>query len=168
MKDRICKIKQYLNYILRWINQNIPAILRTLLNLQIKLWKALQQANFTTSTSEFLNKIPNRNKISNELFNLFEAEISVEQIIKSINSEANSKFPGNDSHTAEFYKHLSNKLAPVLLDVYNSWGKLGFMGVTFRIGTISAIYKKDDEIYISKYTPISLLNLGYKIYPTNS
>ena len=37
LKDRICKIKQYLNYILMIINQNILAILRTFLNLKKKL-----------------------------------------------------------------------------------------------------------------------------------
>ena len=37
LKDRICKIKQYLNYILTIINQNILAILKTFLNLQKKL-----------------------------------------------------------------------------------------------------------------------------------
>ena len=37
LKDRICKIKQYLNYMLMIINQNILAILRTFLNLQKKL-----------------------------------------------------------------------------------------------------------------------------------
>ena len=37
LKDRTCKIKQYLNYILMIINQNILAILRTFLNLQKKL-----------------------------------------------------------------------------------------------------------------------------------
>ena len=34
LKDRICKIKQYLHYILMTINQNILAILRIFLNLQ--------------------------------------------------------------------------------------------------------------------------------------
>ena len=33
-KNRICKIKKYLNYILMIINQNILAILKTFLNLQ--------------------------------------------------------------------------------------------------------------------------------------
>ena len=37
LKDRICKIKQYLNYTLMIINQNILAIPRTFLNLQKKL-----------------------------------------------------------------------------------------------------------------------------------
>ena len=46
LKFRTCKIKQYLNYILMIINQNILPILGTFLNLQINLWKTLQQANF--------------------------------------------------------------------------------------------------------------------------
>ena len=37
LKDRICKIKQYLNYTLMIINENILAILRTYLNLAKKL-----------------------------------------------------------------------------------------------------------------------------------
>ena len=42
LKDRICKIKEYLNYILMIINQNILAILRIFLNLQKKFMR-----NFT-------------------------------------------------------------------------------------------------------------------------
>ena len=40
-----------------------------------KLWKTLHQANF--ATTEFVSKIPNRKKISNERFNLCETEISL-------------------------------------------------------------------------------------------
>ena len=72
-------------------------------------------------------------------------EISLHEIIKSINSETYNKFPGNDDLTEEFYKHFSNQLAPVLLDVWGFWGKLGTMGVTFRTGIISARYKKGDK-----------------------
>ena len=57
-------------------------------------------------------------KISNEQFNLCEAEISLDEIIKS-NSQTDES-PGNDGLTARFYKHFSNKLAPVLLDGYDS------------------------------------------------
>ena len=40
--------------------------------------------------------------------------------MKSKNSETNNKSPGNDGLAAEFLKHFSNELAPVLLDVCNS------------------------------------------------
>ena len=75
-------------------------------------------------------------KISNEHFNLCEAEISLDEIIESINSEANNKPPGIDNLAA------SNELASVLLDFYDSWGQLDTMGVTYRTGIISTIYKR--------------------------
>ena len=93
-------------------------------------------------------------------------ETSLDEIIKSINSETNNKSPGNDGLTAEFYKHFSNELTPVLLDVYDSWGKLGTISVTSRTRIISAIYKKGDKRDIDNYRPISFLKLYYKIYTT--
>ena len=66
---------------------------------------------FTAATIEFVCKIPNRKKISNEYFNFCEAEISLDEIIKFINSETNSKPPGNYGVAAKFYKHFSNELA---------------------------------------------------------
>ena len=86
------------------INQNTLAILRTFLNLQ-KYEKLYTKQTSTAATTEFLSKIPNRKKISNEHFNLCEAEISLDEIIKSVNSEINNKFTGNDGLTAEFYKN---------------------------------------------------------------
>ena len=38
--------------------------------------------------------------------------------------------------------NFSNELAPVLLDVYDSWGKVGTMDVTSRTGIIYVLYKK--------------------------
>ena len=59
------------------INQNIPAILRTFLNLQKKKYQKLYtKQTSTATTTEFLSQISNRKKISNEQFYLFEAEIS--------------------------------------------------------------------------------------------
>ena len=59
----------------------------------------------TAATTEFVCKIPNRKKISNEHFNLCETEISLDEIIKSINSETN-KPPSNDGLKAKFYNTL--------------------------------------------------------------
>ena len=87
-------------------------------------------------------KIPNRKKIYNEQFNLCEAKTILDDIIKFMNSQANNKSPGNNALTAEFYKHFTSELIPVLFYVYDSWGKLGTMGVTSRTGIISVIYKK--------------------------
>ena len=40
------------------------------------------------------------------------------------------------------------ELAPVLLDVYDSWGKLDTIGVIFSTGIISAICKKVTKIIL--------------------
>ena len=56
-------------------------------------------------------------------------ETSLDEIIKSTNSQTNNNSLGNDGLKAVFYKHFSNELAPVLLDVYDSWGKLGTISV---------------------------------------
>ena len=66
------------------INQNIQAILRTFLNLQKNYEKLGTKQTSTAATTEFISKIPNRKKISNERFNPCEAEISLDEIIKYI------------------------------------------------------------------------------------
>ena len=124
-----------------------------------KIMKLYTKWTSTAATTEFVCKIPNRKKISNEHFNLCEAEISLDEIIKSINSETNNKSPGNDGLKAEFHKHFSIELAPVLLHVYDSWRKLGTMGFISRTGVISIIYKNGDKKDIANYIPISHLNL---------
>ena len=76
--------------------------------------------------------------------------------IKSINSEINNKSPGNNGLTAEFYKHCSNELALVFLDVYDSWGKLDTMGVTSRTGISMIFYiKRVIKKRLQNYGPIS-------------
>ena len=53
----------------------------TFLNLQ-KNMKLYSKCTSTAATTEFVWKIPNRKKISNEQFNICEAEISLEEIYK--------------------------------------------------------------------------------------
>ena len=131
------------------INQNVLAILRTFFESAKKIMELYTKGTLKAAATEFVSNIPNRKKKSNEHFNLCETEISLDEIIKSINSETNNKPPGNDGLTAEFYRHFSNELAPVLLGVYDSWGKLDTMGVTYRSG-ISAIRAISKTNYFQK------------------
>ena len=120
------------------INQNILAILRIIFKSPKKIIELYTKWTSKADTTEFVWKIPNRKKISNEHFNVCEAEISLVEIIKSIKFDTNDKPPGSDGLTAEIYRHFLNELVPVLLGVYDSWGKFDTMGFTYR-GIISAI-----------------------------
>ena len=59
------------------------------------------------AVAELFSKISDKKKISNKQFHDCEANIFLEKVPKSINSQTNLKFSGNDSLTAKFYKHLS-------------------------------------------------------------
>ena len=59
------------------IHHNILAMLRTFLNLKKKIknnQKLYNKQTSTAVTTEFLSQIPKRKKMSNEQFNLCEAE----------------------------------------------------------------------------------------------
>ena len=126
----------------------------------------VKEANFKTFISKLFSKIPNRKKISNEQFQFCKATFSLEEVIKYVNSQSNSKCPGNNGLTAEFYKHFSNELSPILLDVYDSWDKLRTMEGSSRTRIISVVYKKSYKKDIPNYRLISPVNLDYNIKPT--
>ena len=84
-------------------------------------------------------------------------EISLDKIIKSINSQTNNTSSGNDGYTAEFYKHSSNELAPVLLDVYDYWGKLVTIAVISRTWIISVICKKTIKTILQTTDPYTTI-----------
>ena len=73
----------------------------------------IEEKTSKAATTKFFSKIPHRNKIPKEQLNLCDAKIYLDEIIKSINSQRNTKSLGNDTLTTEFYKHCSSDLAPV-------------------------------------------------------
>ena len=57
LKEKICKIKQFLNYTLMVINKNILAILRIFLNLQKYFMKNLYtKQTYATFSAKFLTE----------------------------------------------------------------------------------------------------------------
>ena len=69
---------------------------------------------------------------------IFETEISLHEVTKSINSQTNNK---SSMAYQQNYKYFSIKLSTILLDVHDSLEKLGTMGATSSTGIISVIYK---------------------------
>ena len=68
MKDRIFKIKEYLNYIPLIIDQNTLSNPKDIVKFYEKLYT--KETTFKAATVEFLSKISNRKKIYNERFKL--------------------------------------------------------------------------------------------------
>ena len=118
MKGSTRRTKLYQNYI-PTKNRKLLATRGRYLTLQKKIYENLYTIEKVSKSAinELLNKVSINKKISNEHFRLCEVEISLDEIIEAINSQQNNKSPGNDGLTAEFYKHFSNELAPILLEV---------------------------------------------------
>uniref|UniRef100_A0A8C7ZH32 Reverse transcriptase domain-containing protein n=1 Tax=Oryzias sinensis TaxID=183150 RepID=A0A8C7ZH32_9TELE len=93
-----------------------------------------------------------------------ENSVTLEEVKQAIKDLQSSKAPGPDGYTVEFYKSFIDRLAPVLLQVYNESLCLGRLPQTLYQATISVIHKKDkDPTSVSSYRPISLLNVDAKI-----
>ena len=108
LKEKIWKLQtifQLYNDDKKWKYSSNP---KDILKSEKKNYENSTPTSTATSATEFISKIPYRKKISNEHFNLLEAEISLDEIIKSINFETNNKSPGNDGVTSKFYKNFSN------------------------------------------------------------
>ena len=103
-----------------------------------------------TLMKSFIQKLSIKKKISNKQFHHYEANIFLEKVTKSINSQTNMKSSGNDSLTANFINTFQMNYPITFINnilsnnayVYQSWENLGTMGVSSRTGVISAIYKK--------------------------
>ena len=108
LKEKIWKLQtifQLYNDDKKWKYSSNP---KDILKSEKKNYENSTPTSTATSATEFISKIPYRKKISNEHFNLLEAEISLDEIIKSINFETNNKSPGNDGVSSKFYKNFSN------------------------------------------------------------
>lgn len=88
----------------------------------------------------------------------------LQEIIDSIRSVQSGKAPGPDGYPGEFYKKFSDKLAPLLLDMFNEALDRGSLPQTLTEASITLLLKPGkDASDCGSYRPISLLNADYKI-----
>ena len=69
---------------------------------------------------------------------IFETEISLHGVSKSINCQTNNKSSMTEEQN---YKYFSIELSTIYLDVHDFLEKLGTIGATSCTGIISVIYK---------------------------
>ena len=83
--------QQYLNYINWWYKSKYSSSPKDILKSEKNYEKLYtKETTCKAATTEFLSKIPNRKNISNADFNFCKSETSLDEIIKSINSETNN------------------------------------------------------------------------------
>ena len=80
---------------------------------QLKNFMQKRQAH-KSAIAELFSKTYTKKKISNERFHHCQANIFLEEVIKSINSQTNFKSSDRDSLTANIYKRVSYELSPIL------------------------------------------------------
>lgn len=97
--------------------------------------------------------------------NALNANITLDEIYEAITSLPSSKVPGPDGFGIEFYKNYSQKLAPLMLRLFNHSIENQEFPQSMYDANISLILKKGkDEMDPASYCPISLLNSDLKIF----
>ena len=103
-------------------------------------------------------------KLAENAKGLCEGKLSLAECYAALNKFPNSKAPGNDGITPEFYKCFWNLLGQQLTDSLNYSFDHGELSNTQKQAIIKLIDKKDrDRRYIKNWRPISLLNVDVKI-----
>lgn len=105
-------------------------------------------------------------KISDDVRDILEQEITVSEVEKAINKLAPRKSPGVDGFGTAFYKKFSVQLAPILCNVYHDILVRKLLPPSMRQATVVLIPKKantSDTPTVDHFRPISLLTTDYKI-----
>ena len=71
-----------------------------------------------------------------------ERPLRVDEVKEAIRSMQSGKAPGSDGYGTEFYKTFSDKLAPILLDMFNESLANGSLPQTLSQAVISLLLKK--------------------------
>ena len=103
-------------------------------------------------------------EISEDQKESLDRPISVDEVKRAISSMRVGRSPGLDGFASEYYKEYSDKLAPILTEVYKESFSVGNLPNTFNEALISLILKKDkDPTDPGSFRPVSLINVDCKI-----
>ena len=93
-----------------------------------------------------------------------EKEITETELLSSLKDIKNSKSPGSDGLTAEFYKFFWLDIKNPLLNSINHGLQIGCLSIEQRRGVLTLIPKKDkNRLFLKNWRPITLLNIDYKL-----
>ncbi|KAI5628117.1 hypothetical protein C0J50_8261, partial [Silurus asotus] len=93
-----------------------------------------------------------------------DSPLSLDEVRASIKAMQSNKAPGPDGFPVEFLKKFIDKLAPLLLGVFNESLDQGVLPPTFNQASIALLLKKGkDPNLCGSYRPLSLLNADVKV-----
>ena len=93
-----------------------------------------------------------------------EKEITETELLSSLKDIKNSKSPGSDGLTAEFYRFFWLDIKNPLLNSINHGLQIGCLSIEQRRGVLTLIPKKDkNRLFLKNWRPITLLNIDYKL-----
>ena len=149
------------------IDENGEEIFRIkdILEAQKKYYSKLYTENIQideTPISEAIGR--NENQLNEDEARLLEGEITYTELTSALKNMKNSKSPGNDGFTAEFFKLFWVNLGEYILNSINFAYKHGLLSITQTQGIITCLPKPNKARNILKnWRPISLLNVIYKL-----
>lgn len=106
----------------------------------------------------------NPRKLSDFEARCLEGEIRYSELAEALQNMKNSKTPGSDGFTAEFFKFFWVDLNSYILKSLNFAYRTGSLSITQKQGIITCLPKPDKSpFYLKNWRPISLLNVVYKL-----
>lgn len=136
-----------------------------ILNLQKQYYQDLYRDKRCIDDVPLSNLIgENSSKLNVEESNCLEGEITYDELANALKSMKNSKSPGMDGFTAEFFKFFWTDLGKFILNSINYAYKNDSLSVTQSQGVITCIPKPNKpRQFLKNWRPISLLNVIYKL-----
>ena len=138
-----------------------------ILNTERRFYEKLYSKQNTNVNSEeansFLNN-PNLSRLSEELSESCEGEMTLKECETILNSFKTGKTPGNDRIPVEFYRVFWPLLGQFMVESFNEAYNKKEMSHSQKQAIITLIEKKGkDRNYLENWRPISLINVDAKI-----
>ena len=138
---------------------------KDILDFQKQYYKNLYTDQIKVDDANIKDKIgDNEAKLSENDSKLLEGEITYQELSSALKNMKNSKSPGSDGFTAEFFKFFWKDLGIFILNSINYAYKNDSLSVTEKQGVITCFPKPNkNKHFLKNWRPISLLNVVYKM-----